>query len=68
MMEDSPRPKKTAKLEERMAIAAGLSEAKVLVSSLESCDGTNPAQHLSLLNQADRVRSTLEKPAIDEQK
>ena len=70
-MGDSPRPKKKAKLEQRMAIAAGLSEARALVasleSSLESNNGTTPAQHLSLLNQAERVRSTLEKPSVDPQ-
>lgn len=42
-------------------VAAALAEAKALVASLESYDGS-PAQHLSLLTQTDRVRSALEEP------
>lgn len=42
-------------------IAAALAQAKALVASLESYDGSE-AQHLSLLKQTDRLRTTIEEP------
>ena len=42
-------------------VSTALAEAKALVASLETFDGT-AAQHLTLLKQTDRVRSALEEP------
>lgn len=42
-------------------VSAALAEAKALVASLESFDGS-AAEHLDLLKQTDRVRSALEEP------
>ena len=42
-------------------VSAALAEAKALVASLESFDGS-AAEHVSLLKQTDRVRSALEEP------
>lgn len=42
-------------------VSVALAEAKALVASLESFDGST-AEHLDLLKQTDRVRSALEEP------